>query len=387
LNVLVVTGVEELERELQQVESHEMYLSLEDQFQYLLSSLEYIEDFINKHRIDVAIVNRYLDQTDDGAVLVDLFTRLKRSRPSFRLILILSDYDERVVYPLVSAGIYDLIIDKDISKSMILEAIETPARNFDFSKYQVREDEGKRISLTIPSFISKEKWKSKKVVSTYSPYSKGASEIAIALARKLSKKSDKVCLVDFDCLRPSIKEKLSLKGNQGLMEAIELARHNNLSSKNILGLLDKKEGYSVLSGLYDLNEINYLKKSYFERIIEVLKSSFEFIIIDLHSFHDQIANFVAFEKSDVIYTVMSGDKQNIEGTMRYINMFDAYEDVCEGVMEVVINGYSGQNLTSIEIENMIPKKVHYLPKLETGIFKKGVKKNYDKSLETIIKGL
>jgi len=312
---------------------------------------------------------------------------IKKKRPEFRLILILSEYDERVVYPLVNAGIYDLIIDNSISKDMIISSIDEPAKDFDFSKYQVVEEQGTKININVPSFVTKEKWKSKKVITTYSPFSKGASEIAVALARTLSKKSDKVCLVDFDYLRPSIKEKLSLKGSQGLKDAIELARQNNLSSKNIHTVLDKKDNFSVLTGLYDLNEIYYIEKSYFERIIEVLKSSFEFLVIDVHSYHDLKANYVAFEKSDVVYTITTGDRKTLDNTMRYIRMFDAYEDVGADSVQLVINEYGGSDLTSIEIENIAKDKVYYLPKMEGGIFKRRGKKKYEKSLENITKEL
>ncbi len=387
LKVLVVTGIEELEKELELIEEHEMHFSMKEKYRYLLNDLQHIETVVEKDCFDVAVINRHLDQSDDGEVLVKLFTRIKNKNPLFRFILILSDYDERVVYPLVNAGIYDLIIDGDISKSEIIKVIDEPAKSFDFSKYQVTDEQSKKININLPSFTAKEKWKSKKVITSYSPFSKGASEFAVALAKTLSKKSDKVCLVDFDYLRPSIKEKLSLKGSQGLKDAIELARHNNLSSKNIHAVLDKKDNFSVLTGLYDLNEIYYIEKSYFERILEVLKSSFEFLIIDVHSYHDLKANFVAFEKSDVIYTITTGDKKTLDNTMRYINMFDAYEDAGAESVQLIINHYGGNDLTSIEIENIIKNKVYYLPNKEGGIFKRGDKKKYEKSLENITQEL
>ena len=387
LKVLVVTGIEELEREIQLSEEHNVCISSDERYEYLLENLQYIEDQIERENFDAAIINRYLDESDDGEDIVAIFRRIKSRRPDFLLILILIDYDEDVVFPLVNAGIYNLIINENISASSILNAIDKPAKDFDFSKYQVVEESGSKINISIPTFGAKEKWKSKKVLTVYSPYSKGASNCAIELARILSTKSDKVCLVDFDYLRPSIKEKLSLKSTQGLKEAIELARQKNLFAKNIHTVLDRKDNYYVMTGLYDLNEINYVQKSYFERIIEVLKSSFEFIIIDVHSYYDLISNFVAFSKSDIVYTITTGDRDILANTMRYIKMFNEYEDVRLGVIRVIVNNYGGNDLTSIEIENMIDEPVYYLPTKEGGIFKGRSKRKYENSLKNIINEL
>lgn len=387
LKVLAVTKIEELEHELQSTSDHTVHVSSEERYQYLRDSLNHIEDVLEREDFDAVVINRYLDQSEDGVQIVELFRRIKKKRPAFRMILILSEYDKRVVYPLVKAGIYDLIISSDISCSSIIKLLDEPAEEFDFKAYEVSDEKRQGINIQMPTFKTKEKWKSKKVITVYSPYSCGASETAIALTKALSKKSDKVCLVDFDFLRPSIREKLSLKTTDGLNRALEMARQDDLSAKNILSVLSKKDNYSVLTGLYELNEIYNAHQSYFEKIIEVLKSNFEFLVIDVHSYHDLKPSFVAFDQSDLIYIVTKGERKILENTMRYVEMFRKYEDVNPDQLKVVINDYGGLDLTCVEIEKIVGDSVSYIPRIEGWLIKKISKKAYEKSIEEMIKEL
>lgn len=387
MKVLALTGIEELERTFRKAGPHEVHISSNDKYSYLMSTLSAIEDVIFRDSFDALVINRYLDQSEDGKEIVELFRCIKKERPEFRMILILSEYDKRVVYPLVKAGIYDLIITNDVACSSIMKLLDEPAEDFDFKAYEVSEEKESGINIQVPSFKRQEKWKSKKVITVYSPYSCGASETAIAMAKGLSKKSDKVCLVDFDFLRPSIKEKLSLKTTDGLNRALEMARQDDLSAKNILSVLCKKDNYSVLTGLYELNEIYNAQQSYFEKIIEVLKSNFEFLVIDVHPYHDLKPNFVAFDQSDLIYIVTKGDRKMLENTMRYVEMFRKYEDVNPDQLKVVINEYGGLDLTGVEIEKIVGESVNYIPKMEGVLMKKMIKRTYEKSIEEIIKEL
>lgn len=383
LKVLVATDIAALEEELILSEEHEIKTTSQEEYNYLLDKLAYIEEIIEREKFEVAVINRYLDPSDNADELIGMFRRLRKKIHHCRLIFILVEYDERVIFPLVNAGIFDLIIDENISKTTVLEAINNPAKDFDFSLYQETE-EASKINLQLPSFKTKEKWKSKKVITTYSPLSKGASEIAIAITRALSKKSDKVCLVDFDYLRPTIKEKLSIKSDVGLYEVLQLARQDNLSAQTILSTLSDKENFKVLTGLYELNEIYHLNEEYLTRIVEVLQSNFEFLVIDVHSYYDLIADYVAFDKSDIIYAITSGDRQALERTMTYIDMFNKYEDVKPGSIKTIINNYGGFDLTSVEIEDIVKSDVFYVPSIKEGLLKRKGKKAYEKSIDELI---
>ncbi|MBN2794471.1 MAG: hypothetical protein JXR88_03625 [Clostridia bacterium] len=387
MKVLVVTGLEDLERDLQKSEKYEIYVSASKRYQYLQEGLQHIETVIEREKFDAVVLNRYLDHSDNGEEIVNLLRNIKRGKSDFRLILILSDYDKQIVYPLVKAGIYDLLIDEGISKNSILSALDNPAADFDFKKYEVNEAVESRINFQMPTFSAKEKWKSKKVITVYSPCSKGASEISVAITKALSNKSDKVCLVDFDYLRPTIREKLSIKSNQGLYDAVQLARQDNLSAQNVLGVLSDKDNFKVLTGMYELNEQYHLNEEYLTRIIDVLQSNFEFLVIDVHSYYDLITNFVAFEKSDVIYTVTTGDKQTLERTMLYVEMFNKYDDVKPDTLKVVVNNYGGYDLTSVEIEDIVKSEVYYVPQISKSFFKTNAKRSYDRSIDELIRVL
>lgn len=210
----------------------------------------------------------------------------------------------------------------------------------------------------------------KKIITVYSPFSCGATDSAINVAKKLSKSSKRVCLLDWNILKPRIREKLKLKDNKGLFELIEKVREHELRDENFLRLFVKSNNFFVLTGLYDLNEIYHITEHHLTTIIETLKKHFEYIVVDVNSFHDLVPTVIATEQCDNVLLVTSGDLITLRETRRYLDMFFKYDDISKEKISILINNYGGDDLLKGEIKSLYNDLPLYYLEREKRVFKK-----------------
>lgn len=384
LNVIAVTRIEGLERELQLSDKHHVCVASDEKYEYLLDNLQYIEDQIERENFDAAIVNRYLDESDDGEEIVAMFRRIKARRPEFLLILLLTDYDEDVVFPLVNAGIYNLIINENISASGILNAIDKPAKDFDFSKYQVVEESGSKINISIPSFGAKEKWKSRQIIVFYSPSNYGVTKLAIDTAKAIVNKGASVCLLDLNVLKPTVFESLKMKEAErnNLVNIFERGKLDKLNTVNIDSFVVEYKGISIIPGIYDLQEIHYVHEEDYEGLFEKLHTIYDYIIVDTHGYYDLTSTFVSLKYATKIIVPYLATKHSINLVNRYMKHFDAYKDIDKDKVIGVINRFSGSSLSSIEVEGLSFLQVsHYIPEKSNKLFRR---KTYTKAIERLV---
>lgn len=215
----------------------------------------------------------------------------------------------------------------------------------------------------------------KKIITVYSPFSCGATDIAVKVTTDLAHKSKRVCLLDFNILKPRVRERLGIKESKGILEMIDLVRQNKLHDENFLRIFEKKKGFFVLTGLYELNEI-YNMRDYqeFLLLLEKFKQYFEYIVIDVNAFHDLIPTDVALSSADDILVVTHADLVTLQETKRYLRMFSRHNDYDKHKMKLILNNYGREDdLLKEEVGSLFKKlPLFYLHKASK-LFKK--KKN------------
>ena len=207
----------------------------------------------------------------------------------------------------------------------------------------------------------------------------GATDAAIRIASNLSKKSKRVCLLDFNLFRPRVREKLKIKDSRGIFEMIDLYRKNNLMDENFLRLFEKKHGYFILTGLYHLNEFYSITEEELKGIVNVFKNHFEYIVIDVNPLHDVSATHVGLFYADNIVVVSNDKLIDLQETKRYLQMFYKHKDYDLRKMVLLINEYTEEELLKAEIRSLFTElRVFYYEK------KKSILRKVDGDIKELI---
>ncbi|TAH62227.1 MAG: ParA family protein, partial [Gottschalkiaceae bacterium] len=140
---------------------------------------------------------------------------------------------------------------------------------------------------------------------------------------------------------------------------------NNLTNEKLEGFLitsKEQKNLDILAGFYDINEYYTLANSdtfpkYIVQIIEKLKFLYDYVVIDTHSWYDIHTTNEALTIADKVIVPVQGNIYDIEETNRYLSIFEKYGDFDTRKFLFVINRYSGDDLTFIEIEAKLRGKI------------------------------
>lgn len=309
-------------------------------------NLDTVYDMMDFTSMDALIINRLLD--DNGNKLVKIAEKAKKK--NIKVVVLTESYDDyeerKVVTALVNENVTAFIKFRDLSKDEIEKVLKNYPEKFDFGVFSDKKTEYREIIKTV----------FKKVVTVYSPTSEGASTTASHLAHVTAEKIKcKVCLMDFNILKPNIREIFKMDFDHSLKDLVEVSTKKGLSPALLesCGRESKYvKGLDVIPGMYDLNEIYSLRKEEFEDIIEKAKFNYDFIIIDTNPWYDLIPTDRALYFADEVIVPVRGRKASLDTVNRYFENFERYNDFDTGKFRLIINNYTGNDLTSVEIEAM-----------------------------------
>lgn len=299
-------------------------------------------DFIE---VDFIIINRLLDD-NDGSTLKKIAKKVNSK--NIKIIAIsddFNDYEERkLVTSLVNFNVNVFLKFSELDK--IEEYINDYPKEFDFSIFNTKEKEVEFVETVNSVF--------KEVIAVYSPLSQGSSIISTHLAIALAKsKNCRVCIVDGNPLKPSFKKIFDTDFNFTLVDALSAVERENLSYE-ILQSYTKASKYQknldILAGIYDINEYYMSSKEQYLQIIEKLKFNYDYVIIDTHSWYDVLTSDAALTIADKVIVPVKGNKHDINQVNRYLSTFEKYNDFDIKKFYAVVNHYSGDDLTSIELQ-------------------------------------
>lgn len=225
----------------------------------------------------------------------------------------------------------------------------------------------------------------KRIITVYSPFSCGATDTAIKVATDLAKKSKRVCLLDFNILRPRIRERLGIKECKGLIEMIDLVRQNKLQDENFLRVFEKRKNFFTLTGMYELNEIYNIKDNQdFVFMLEKFKLHFEYIVIDVNAFHDLIPTDAALSSADDILVITHADLITLQETKRYLTMFFRNNDYDKDKIKLILNDYGSENdLLKEEVGSLFKELPLFYLNKASKLFKKDIHSDYVALLQTL----
>lgn len=304
--------------------------------------------------------------------------RIKRTKTTIIIISPGGKPGDMVLSEMVSMGVYDIITpdeDEDF-KPELTEIIRNPlsyakavrwhgklnvtdSQVASTGKVEVKEKIVEKVKIE-KEYVVESVFK--KVFAVYSPTGEGSSCIAAHLAHALAdSKKCKVLLMDFNPVTPCQREKLDLFSDYSLKDAIDAVIKRTLSNVVLESYTKESKSnrhVSILPGLYDISDFYGVKgEDVYEEIIEKAKFSYDYVVIDTHSFYDFEPTDVALRLADEVVVPVRARMWSIDTLNRYMSMFEQYDDFDTRKFKVVINKYSGDDLTCIETEPLLKNEL------------------------------
>ncbi|MFA5576300.1 MAG: ParA family protein [Tissierellaceae bacterium] len=311
-------------------------------------NIDAMEDVLEIVDMDFLIINRALDETIEGKTLIRL-ARIAREKKT-RVILLIremeSPEEKKLVTKLIGEGVTSFILYSNINRKSIERDIGNYPEEFDFRLF---------------GFGGSQKIKTvfKELIAVYSPLSQGSTTIATHLAMALAKTQNcKVCLVDLNPFKPSFKKIFKMDFQNTISNVFDSLNRDNLSNEKLESFLTtykEQRNLDLLPGFYDINDYYTLASEdtfpkYIDMVIEKLKFLYDYVIIDTHSFYDLYTTNQVLLKSDRVLVPLYGNLYDIKEVNRHMDTFKKYGDFDTRKFSFVINRYSGEDLTFIEME-------------------------------------
>lgn len=309
------------------------------------------------HSPNLIIVSKVLSGTD--RTILETILELHRQLPSIRIIFLAGNIDtnnkEKMLElgSLVTAGVYDIIHEKSITKSMLIELIQNPKSREDVSyllKYmkvnQIHEDEIVEFDDDFEDGgdVTINGYKNVVIVSSIKPgtgKSFVSTNLATAIARFGIKKKDgtrpKVALIEGDLQNLSVGTLLGFEDDakynlKTVMDKIATVFDDDghliedavrVRSVNEFILNSFKPYYSVgnlfalVGSQLRLEELDAIKPEYYAYLVEVVKDSFDIVVIDTNSSLAHISTLPLLQLCHKAFYVLNLDFNNVRNNKRY----------------------------------------------------------------------
>ncbi|MGV8149591.1 MAG: AAA family ATPase [Alkaliphilus sp.] len=358
MRVYLVLGNEELEKKIGESKVFEVVdkTSNLDTFEEIL---EYIDTTVG-----AIIINRLLDE-QEGEKIYEICKKVLQK--NIKIVVLnddLSEHAERILTTkLVNIGVMAHLKIENLLVEQIEDILKKYPKDFDFSSFESVSSRKTKIK-----YVEKIETKSvfKEAIAVWSPLSSGSSTVAAHLAYTLASRSNcKVCLLDFNPLKPSFKKLFKVDFDFGLLNVLDSLERDILDNDKLLSFITthkKQKKLDLLSGVYDLNDYyvyasNCMYLKHLDEIIEKLKFIYDYVVIDTHAYHDIQTTNQALKKADKVVVPFFGNRYDIAELNRYTDMFKKYSDFDTTKFNFVVNKYYGSDLTSFEIESALEGNV------------------------------
>lgn len=310
-------------------------------------NLQTLHDLLDFIQVEGLIINRLLDH---GEGLLERISE-KAVKKGIRVVVLVKDftgYEERkIITGLVNVGVTAFMELGKVTGEGLAQILEKYPEKFDFGLFAETKVEYREVVHSV----------FKQVFTVYSPTGQGATTLAAHLAAALAKESNSsVCLLDYNPLKPWVARVMDTKAEFGLQQALDATTKGNLTPELIQGIVKQSKNIknlSYMAGIYDINDYYTSTVAQYEEILQKLRFTFDYVVVDTHSDYDMFSSDVALRLADKVLVPIEADKYSIEHVNRMIKMFEQYEDYSIEKFKAIFNAYEGHNLTSIEAESSI----------------------------------
>lgn len=357
----VITSIgKEYKHILKQLKKEGMELELVDEVQ----ELKELELMISLMPLDVLIINVLLAQGDYG-ILASIVRKALQKKS--KVVVLVAGYrdieDKKLVTTLVNEGATAFLRLEDANIDSIRALISEYPSSFDYRLLTGEAaadlpDAEERIEI-VKEYVNVIRSVFKETIAVYSPLSQGASTIAAHLAMSIARlQGYRVCLVDFNPLKPSLKKLFNQDFNFTLVNVFNAMERDVLSSEKLesfFATVNKQKNLDLLPGFYDLNEYYALCNqdvftAYIDQLLEKLRFLYDYVILDVHSWHDIHLTNQALIRADRVLVPLQGSRHDVKEVNRYITAFEEYKDFDVRRFKYVINRYGSEDLTFLELE-------------------------------------
>lgn len=334
MRIILATGLDGTEKLLNDFEGIELIEECND--------LEVLSVILEYSDVDIVILDRYLDETENGDKIKALMKDIRKIKKDIRFIVLLGEYEEKFVSAMVNLGVFDLVVGEEI-RTELNDLLNNPRIEFDFSKY-LKPDKGKKEKALRENILPDDY---RKIVGIFNPtkHSMGKTTIAVNLAEAYIKKGLSVSIIDTDL------RSLDMYYHYDLLDfkigrLKEFIENKGETQDNI-----SNYAYSPRPNIYIFTDLLNMDLDYitFRNLIKYMKTNV--IIIDICRYMDiETLNNILLEADERLLIV---DKM--------INSIISLKDHLKGMninifenMSLVINKDSKvRNLSNKEIERRV----------------------------------
>lgn len=168
----------------------------------------------------------------------------------------------------------------------------------------------------------------------------GKTEVAINFACWASKNDYKVALLGFNLQNDDIQERLGIEKQRGkgLVAAHELFLVNELNFSSLMDVMSKENEFlSVLTGIRNTEESEYMTEDFFKEIIQILKPEFDLVIVDTENNSYSPAYLPVLQEVDNILVPCTTHVSHLIQVQKgIINLKDRY-DIPLSKFDIVLN--------------------------------------------------
>lgn len=267
-------------------------------------------------------------------------------------------YTERITHNYPSIAVF--VVSSQTTPDLILRSMRAGAREFFTHPVQKTE-----IAQAIQSIEKTKKQQSHlegslgKVITLFGTKGGvGTTTIATNLAAVMAKNSNKdVILLDLNmqfgnaALFINAKPQYSLVDVAKNLDSIDVNMFKNSIPKS-------PDNIHILAGPQKLEDAEYFEARHLSKILDILKSTFQTIIIDTRSSFDEL-NLKVFDETDTLFVVSNLEFPTIFNTKSVLELFCRMEYAKDKV-QIIINRYSESESDIIaDLEKVYPYPISW----------------------------
>ncbi|MGD8628962.1 MAG: AAA family ATPase [bacterium] len=251
------------------------------------------------------------------------------------------------------------VTSPDRNPDIIIKAMRSGAKEFLRQPYDRDELTGAFRKFRMSDHASADGVSHGRIISVFGMKGGvGATTIAINLAVNLARYTKRrVVLVDLNlqlgnaALFLNIKPKYSIVDIAGGIEEIDPV--------TVKGILPRHEsGMYLLSGPPRPEQAELVRENHLDRILMVLRSMFDFVVIDTTNVLGELA-LRALDESEMILAVLTDDLAAIYNARQCLDIFDRMGYGEDKVRLVMNRGYSNRGISSQDVEKSIDYPVFW----------------------------
>lgn len=343
--IIVATGQYEIDDAITKFNGYEMVASLVQRKEILVTCKNTIADLI--------ILGEGLHGDES---LVEIIIQLSKAHPNLRIIYLCGKVDSKDTLRinnlglLVMSGIYDIIIEGNLSVKLLKSILDTPKTLDSVSfltksiKEDIKKDKAKTITFEVPQDIEDEHsdYNNLFVMSSIKPGT-GKSFLATNVAAAIAKfgvntkdnKKPKVAIIEADLQNLSVGTLLQIEDdkrniktamdkistivkNGELISSNEKIREVNAYIKNCFIPYRNCSNLEALVGSQlTMNDLKDIESSHYIYLIDAIIGEYDVIIIDTNSSLNHITTFPLLKMAKTCYYILNLDFNNIRNNVRY----------------------------------------------------------------------